>query len=86
MSEEKLYVISLIKENDKLKEEIKKLKSDAEKKDNLIATYKIWNGDKEEKIKTALERIYFSTYAEVNSDEKWLNYLKELAKILKGEE
>lgn len=41
--------------------------------------------DKEGKIKTALERIYFSTYAEVNSDEKWLNYLKELTKILKGD-
>ena len=86
MSEEKLYIISLIKENDKLKEEIKKLKSDTEKKDNLIATYKIWNGDKKEKIKTALERIYFSTYTEVNSVEKWLNYLNELTKILKGEE
>lgn len=85
MSEEKLYIISLIKENDKLKEEIKKLKSDIEKKDNLIATYKIWNGDKEEKIKEALEKIYFSKYSEVNSDEKWLNYLKELTKILKGE-
>lgn len=85
MSEEKIYIISLIKENDKLKEEIKKLKSDIEKKDNLIATYKIWNSDKEYKIKDALEKIYFSTYAEVNSDEKWLKYLKELEKILKGE-
>ena len=86
MSEEKIYIISLIKENDKLKEEIKKLKSDIEKKDNLIATYKIWNSDKEYRIKDALEKIYFSAYAEVNSDEKWLKYLKELEKILKGEE
>lgn len=85
MSEEKIYIISLIKENEKLKEEIKKLNNDIEKIDNLRATYKIWNDDKGEKIKEALEKIHMSTYSEANTDEKWCKYLEELTKILKGE-
>ena len=85
MSEERVYIMSLIRENDKLKEEIKKLKEDISEMDNLRATYQIWNGDKKDRIEDALEKIYESKYSDVKNNEKWYKFLEELTKILKGE-